>query len=208
MADEQFKRNVANKLRISEILIGNPISEGDRFSFLELGDKKVIRVNVIANVVEKYDSEGEKKYSFITLDDGSGQIKVKAFGDDVEKIKPFYQGQTILVIGNLRVFNNELYILPEIVKEQNQKYLIVRKLEIEKERNKKTDILGKDKIIEVKDKILATIKNSEEEGGIEMDNLKNILRDLSPIIIEQEVQKFLEEGIVFEPRPGKIRYLG
>ena len=23
-----------------------------------------------------------------------------------------------------------------------------------------------------------------------------------------EIQKFLEEGIVFEPRPGKVRYLG
>jgi len=34
------------------------------------------------------------------------------------------------------------------------------------------------------------------------------LRDISPIIINQEIQKLLEEGIVFEPRPGKVRYLG
>ena len=34
------------------------------------------------------------------------------------------------------------------------------------------------------------------------------LRDFSPGIINQEIQRLLEEGIIFEPRPGKIRYLG
>jgi hypothetical protein len=56
----------------------------------------------IDNIVEKYNSEGEKKYSFLTLDDGSGQIKLKIFGDDVEKFKNISQGQTVLIIGNLR----------------------------------------------------------------------------------------------------------
>jgi hypothetical protein len=30
----------------------------------------------------------------------------------------------------------------------------------------------------------------------------------SPEIINQEIQKMIEEGMVFEPRPGKVRYLG
>jgi hypothetical protein len=34
------------------------------------------------------------------------------------------------------------------------------------------------------------------------------LKDASPEIINQEIKKFLEEGIIFEPRPGKVRYLG
>lgn len=71
MADEQFKRNIAFKFRIGDLLIGKPIIDGERFSFLELGDKKIVRVNLIGNIVEKYESEGEKKYSVLTLDDGS-----------------------------------------------------------------------------------------------------------------------------------------
>ena len=205
---QQFKRNIAFKLRIGDILIGKPIMDGERFTNLELGDRKIVRVNVIGNIVDKYNSEGETKFTSLTFDDGSGQIKLKFFGDDVEKFKEVSQGQTVLVIGVLRNWNNETYIQPEIIKEQDIRYLLVRKLEVEKEKNKIADPLGRDQIVAVKDKILNTIKSAEEEGGIEMDKIIMNLRDISPTIINQEVQKLLEEGIVFEPRPGRVRYLG
>src|SRR4030042_6946406 len=112
MADEQFKRNVAHKLRINDILIGKPVFDQEKFSFLELGNKRIIRINLVANIIERYESEGEKKYSFFTIDDGSGQIKLKAFGDDINKFKNSLQGQTVLIIGLLRHWNNETYISP------------------------------------------------------------------------------------------------
>jgi DNA polymerase III alpha subunit len=205
---EQFKRNVAYKFRIGEILLGKPILDGDKFSFLELGDKKIVRVNIIANVTDKYESEGERKYIFFTIDDGSGQIKIKCFGDDVDKFKNIVQGQTILIIGVLRNFNNETYISPEIMREQDSKYLLIRKLEIEKEKSKNTTPMAKEQITAVKDKILDIIKEAEKDGGIEMDKIILDLRDVSPDVINSEVKKLLEEGIVFEPRPGKIRWLG
>ena len=127
---QQFKRNIAYKFRIGDLLIGKPIFDNERFSFLELGNKKIVRVNIIGNIIERFDSEGERKYSFITLDDGSGQIAIKCFGDDVAKFSGFGQGQTIVLIGTLRSFNNEVYISPEIIKEMNTKYLLVRKLEM------------------------------------------------------------------------------
>jgi len=208
MPDQQFKRHIAFKFRIGDILIGKPIMDGERFSFLELGDKKIIRVNIIGNIVDKYESEGDKKYSFFTLDDGSGQIKLKSFGDDVEKFKNIGQGQTILVIGVLRNFNNETYISPEIIKEQDPKYLLIRKMEIEKIKSQNAEPVARDQIIAIKDKILGAIKNSESEGGIDIDKIIMNLKDISPEIINQEIQKLLEEGIAFEPRPGKVRYLG
>ena len=208
MQEAQFKRNIAFKLRIGDLLIGKPIFNAERFSFLELGDKKIVRVNIIGNIVDKYESEGEKKYSFFTLDDGSGQIKLKVFGDDAEKFKDIAQGLTVAVIGVLRNWNDETYIAPEIIKEQDSKYLLVRKLELNKEKSKNYEEVAKDQIVAVKDKILGTIKNSEEDGGIEVDKIIMSLKNISPTIINQEIQKLLEEGIVFEPRPGKIRYLG
>jgi len=208
MADEQqFKRNIAFKLRIGDILMGKPVLDEERFSFLELGDKKIVRVNVMGNIVEKFDSEGEKRFSVLTLDDGSGQIKLRVFADDVEKFKNITQGQTILVIGFLRHFNNEIYINPEIMREQDVKYLLIRKLETDKNKIQ-VEPIARDQIIAVKDKILGAIKSAEEEGGIEIDRIIMSLKDVSPVIINQEIQKFLEEGIVFEPRPGKVRYLG
>lgn len=204
---DQFKRHIAFKFRIGDLLVGKPVLNNEKFSFLELGAKKILRINIAGNIVDKYESASESKYLTFTLDDGSGQIKLKAFGDDTEKFTSISQGQTVIVIGVLRYWNNELYIQPEIIKEQNPLYLLVRKLEINKGK-KAADPLGKQEIIAVKDRILGAIKNAEDQGGIEKDTLIMDLKDISPEIINQEVQKFIEEGIVFEPRPGKVRYLG
>lgn len=204
----QFKRNVAHKLRISDILLGKPVMADERFSFLELGDKRIIRVNIIGNIVDKFESEGDRKYIFFKLDDGSGQISLKVFGDDIAKFKDVTQGLTVLVIGTLRNWNNETYLQPEIIKEQDTKYLLVRKLELEKLQPQRTTIIEKSQIIAIKDKILDLIKNAEDDGGIEREQIIIKLKEGSPEIINQEIKKFLEEGIIFEPRPGKVRYLG
>ena len=209
MTDQQFKRNIAFKYRIGDLLIGKPIFDGERFSFLELGNKKIIRVNIIGNIVDKYEAEGEKQYIFLTLDDGSGQIKLKSFGDDSTKFKSLNQGDTVVVIGVLRNFNNETYISPEIIKPMDPKYLLIRKLELEKNRVENSPaVVEKSEITAIKDKILEKIKSSEQEGGIEVDKIIMELRETSPEIINQEIKKLLEEGIIFEPRPGKMRWLG
>ena len=215
MAEEQqFKRHTAYKLRIGDILIGKPVinstENGERFSFLELGDRKIVRVNIIGNIVDKYESLGATKYLSLTVDDGSGQMRLKVFGDDSDKFKNFSQGQTIVTIGVLRYWNNELYVSPEIIKELDSKYLLIRKLETEKEKAVSQTNIGieKEKIIAIKDKILEMIKASEPVGGMETETLAANLSEFSPGIINKEIQKLLEEGIVFEPRPGRIRWLG
>ncbi|HLC78448.1 MAG TPA: OB-fold nucleic acid binding domain-containing protein [Candidatus Nanoarchaeia archaeon] len=208
MADEQFKRNIAFKMRIGDLLIGKPVMNGDRFSFLELGNRKIVRVNIIGNIVDKYESSGESKYLNLTLDDGSGQMRLKSFGDDVEKFKNVVQGMTVLIIGVLRSWNNETYLSPEIIKELDPKYLLVRKLETEKESSKNLPEMPKEKVNAIKDQLIDMIKNAEAEGGIEKDKIIMTLRDVSATIVNQEIQKLLEEGIIFEPRPGKVRYLG
>lgn len=208
--EQQFKRNIAYKLRIGDILIGKPIINEEKFQHLELGDKKIIRVNVIGNIVEKYQSDSEKKYLFFTLDDGSGQIRIKIFGDDLKKFSEVKHGDSVLVIGVLRHWNNDTYISPEIIKEQTPKYLLLRKLEIEKSRQENANpiFIEKEQAIALKDKLLKMIKDSESQGGIELDKIIMNIRETSPEIINQEIQKFLEEGMIFEPRPGKVRYLG
>jgi RPA family protein len=205
---EQFKRNVAYKYRIGDVLLGKPMFDGERFSFLELGDRKIVRVNLVGNIIDKYESDGERKYIFFTLDDGSGQIKIKCFGDEALRFKDVFQGQTVLVIGVLRNFNNETYLSPEIIREQDTKYLLIRKLETEKDKSKNAQPMERNQIVAVRDKILDIIKDAEKNGGIEMDKVIMDLRDISPSIIHQEIKKLLEEGIIFEPQPGKIRWLG
>ena len=199
-----MKRQIAYKLRIGSLLAGKPILDNERFSFLELGNRNIIRVNVIANIIEKYNSEGEKKFSSLTLDDASGQIKIKAFGEETGKMDKIIEGNTVRVIGMLRFYNNELYILPEIIKPVDPRYLLVRKLEVESKLPKETSV---EEIKALKDKILDMIKGSEAEQGIDVDKIIMELK-AQPDLINQEIQRFLEEGIIYEPRPGRLRYLG
>src|SRR3989344_7244880 len=131
IGDNSFKRFVAYKFRIGPILAGKIILEADKLKFVEINDRQAARVNLIANIVDKYIQEGEKKYATITLDDATGQIKCKLFGDDVDRLAEFNQGDTVLVVGLLRSWNNEIYLTPEVIKKKDPAFLLVRKLEIE-----------------------------------------------------------------------------
>ena len=127
-----FKRSVAYKFKIGQVVGGNQVFDADKLNYIEINNRRVQRVNIIANVIDKYLQEGEKNYGTATLDDASGQIKIKVFGEELGKIKELNQGDTVLVIGMLRSWNNEVYVTPEIIKKKDSKYLFVRKLETDR----------------------------------------------------------------------------
>lgn len=210
------KRNIAYKMRIGDVLKGVPMMDEGKFLFLELGDKKVVRVNILANCVDKFIQEGSrasqvppseaKQFATLTVDDASGQLKLKAFGEDIEPLKAIMQGDTLQIIGNMREWNGELYIIPEVVKKVDPRWLLVRKLEIQNAR-KDMPAGSNGGNSGLKDDIMEKIKEAEAEGGIDTDS---IIMDVeaSPDLINAEIKKLLEEGLVYEPRPGRLRYLG
>jgi len=218
MADIK-KRETAYKLRIGEILNGTPIIEDvrgeegtpnkERFRFLEISEKRIIRVNLLANVIDKFNSEGDKKFATLTVDDATGQIRLKLFGEDISKFENLNQGDTILIIGLLRSYNNELYISPEIIKKIDPKYLLIRKLEKEKNQNnepKNSDVNGQ--IDSLRGEIIKTLQSSEDSNGIETEQIILKLKSSDPSAINSEIIKLIEDGVIFEPRPGRVRYLG
>ncbi len=231
--EEKFKRQIAFKIKIKEITLGTPFFDKERFSFLEIRNRKISRVNLIGNIVDRYESEGEKKYLFFTLDDGSGQMRLKIFGDDVQKFKEFSQGDTVLIIGKIRNWNNDFYVQPEIMKTKDPKHLLIRKLEFEKESptissdsykpreakpliSSENSSKSEDKILDnnrdyiktIRERLINKIKLSEDSEGIEKEKIILELTDIPPEIIEKEIQQLLENGIIFEPRPQRLKYLG
>ena len=204
ISTQSFKRRVAYKLRIGQVLAGEQIFEGEMLRHILVGGKEVVRVNLISNIVDKFIQEGEKKFGSITLDDATGQIKAKVFGEDVEKLSELNQGDTVLVVGLLRSWNNEIYLTPEIIKKKDSAFLLVRKLEVEAEQPM---TLPKEEIAELKDKILKMVKDAEDDGGVDIDKIILELKE-PPDVINSEIKKLLEDGTVYEPRPGKLRYLG
>jgi len=158
----------------------------------------------LANCVDKFVQDGEKKYATLTIDDASGQIKLKTFGDDIEILKNVTQGDTLQIIGNVREWNGELYIIPEVIKKVDPRWLLVRKLEIQ---NSRSDISLNTGDSSLKNIVIGKIKEAEKDGGIDTDQ---IIMDTesSKESVDVEIKKLLEEGLIYEPRPGKLRYLG
>ena len=221
LVKESKKRQTALKIRISEIVSGNVIQNNNLY-FVEINGQRITRINILANVIDKYVSDGEKKYAVLTLDDASGQLRLKAFAEEIEKIRPIEIGDTILVIGNVRYFNNEIYILPEIVKKLDARWLAVRKLELEKNKHKQPQSVIKTKAEKIQEaekaedkvqeldsnklrkQIIEILKQNEE--GVDID--KVIMELHAPVDeITKITTKMLEDAEIYEPKPGRIRLL-
>jgi len=51
------------------------------------------------------------------------------------------------------------------------------------------------------------IKVAEVDGGIDIDTII-MDTEASPDLINGDIKRLLEEGLIYEPRPGRLRYLG
>lgn len=251
MQEEIKKRFVAYKLSLGQIINSKPEFEQERFSRIVVDGKEVVRANVIATIVDKFLND-TSSYASLTLDDGTGTIRVKAFTENVALLKDFQPGETIRIIGLLRFFNGELYILPEIIKTVDARWLLARKLELaqeygnvydkqkqesssvsygrdnqsnqdkvsvitpnleekhegiehEKIEDNKEDNQG-NKEKSLRDQIIDMLRAAEPEEGIDVDKL--IMAMTAPVdIINNTIIELLEEGTIYEPKPGRLRVL-
>ncbi len=126
-----LQRQTAYKVQAKDILEGQAVFDGERFSAIESSGKRILRVNLVGNVIDKY-VNSEKKYCTLTVDDGSGQIRIKGFSDQFDLLNGPEVGDTLYIVGMLRYFNNELYIMPEIIRKSDPIWLSVRSLELGK----------------------------------------------------------------------------
>ena len=94
------KRQTACIFWIRDLVNATPELNSDGFRVFSVGGKIARRVNVIAAVIDSYDNL-EKRYSSITLDDGSAQIKVKAWDEDTATLGDTKIGDMVLVVGLL-----------------------------------------------------------------------------------------------------------
>ena len=88
------------------------------------------------------------------------------------------------------------------------KYLLIRKLEIEKSFQQSPSQPKKQEIKVLRDEVINLIKVSEQREGIDKEEIILMLKTAEPRIVSEEIQKLLDEGIIYEPKPGRVRYLG
>jgi len=211
-------RQTTVKARISDVVNSKFIKkEGLEPSYIltELG-QKISRSNLVGTIVDKFMSE-DGNYSSITLDDDTDSIRVKAFKEDSNIFDNLEIGDLVMVIGKVREYAGENYIIPEIVKKiVNPNYESLHKLEIIKlllKQKKDLENIKKDK-----DKFanLEELKTFvKKEYGIDGDTVDAVIESLSteedtkedykPLLLETLEKMDKGEGVEFKKLLGQSK---
>jgi len=207
-AERQFqKRQIAHKVVISDILNCDFIKDDISAGYIKLNNVNISRVNIISTIVDK---SGRTGYSGAVIDDGTGRILLKSF-ENTDVFSILNIGDVVLIVGRIREFNNERYIVPEILKKlDNTLWMAARKIELktreygnesQKENTKTADYVGEEA---VNDDVYSLIKKLDIGDGA---SVEDILSKFNGNEAENIINRLLKNGNIFEVRPGKLKVL-
>lgn len=203
------QRATAYKLHVKDILTSEFVAKEGEPSYILLNGKQVSRVRVMGTIVNKFAND-EKKSGGIIVDDGTDVITARAWENEFHLIDKSVIGQLVDVIGKVRKYNDDVYLTPEVVKVVKPDWLVVRQLELRKnkvilepevakeEEKPKTIDLG------LKEKVLERIKSKGTEGAT-MDELVALAGDRTKCI--ESLKALIEDDMIFEPRAGRYKLL-
>ncbi len=216
-----IERQAAYKTWIANLHTGIYVASTGEFepNYLVIGDKKLARVNVVAIVSEKYVGE---KFVSITLDDGSGCVQARAFKDDIGILMPIEMGDLVLFVGKPRVYQEELYLLPEVVsKLNNPNWELLRKVELLKHEGRPKVVVKPVQEAE-KEEMAQIVTIGGPERGIANRTLEVIGQHsdfgISVEMIAEKIDKNLEEteavvsgllkgGAIYQDKPGHYKII-
>ena len=229
------KRQTAYKVWISDLVNNSFVKQQGEWepNFVEVKDKKVSRVNLIASITSSTETEG---YLALTIDDGSGSsTMLKTWKEDTKLLEEFKPGDIVNIVGRIREYNNQKYITPELIKKlDNPNWELLRKLELLKEygkpSKKEPEIVPEEKVPETpqevpkvkeevvtediveeappsetnRQKIFSIIEKATE--GIDLNELMEQSK-LTEQEINPIIEDLLKEGEIFKLK-DKFRLLG
>ena len=205
----EHQRFPAVKVFISQLLAGLFHQEEPNLPLYILmpNGVKLYRLNIVGTIlnIEKVGS-----ITNIFIDDGTGKVIVRLF-EEYKQIHSLTVGKNILIVGKARVYNEEKYISPEIIKEISPLWLKVRSLE--QQRNDLS--VGTKKDIEKAEEIsiienspypaLAKLIKQLDQGDGAL--IEEVIEKCSLKEAEQLLTNMLEKGDIYQITPGKIKVL-
>lgn len=204
------KRQTAYKIWISNILDNKYIKqEGWEPNFIQVNGYKVSRVNIIANVISKFDGDN---YSSVVLDDGSSAIRVKSWGDDIKKLENVNAGDMVLIIARPKEFNEEVYLIPEVVRKiENPNWELLRKAELlktmgkpELHENGNPMETEENSIGEGKHKILKIIDKHDKGEGVKIEDVVYI-SGMKEEEVAMAIKELMQWGEIYEAKPDYVK---
>ncbi len=121
----------ARKVKVKELLEGEYLSSEEEAPYLITPwGEKVSRARVMGTVVNKWVRE-DGGYCTVHLDDGTGVISLRGWGETVRELDELKVGDLVDVIGGIREYLGERYLRPYLLlKVKDPNWEVVRELEI------------------------------------------------------------------------------
>ncbi len=208
LQQKSFSRQVAYKVRVSDVLNASFDKDNVYATYIKLNNTDVSRINIIATLVYKTE---DFSYASAIIDDGSGRISLRGFENRLIFSKADV-GDVVLVIGRIREFNNEKYIMPEILKKISLEWMNVRKLELMKNDKIKLEATSSEiqnsnlgeEVANINEEIYLLIKRLDTGDGVAIDD---VIKKFNNAEAEKILNILLEKGDIFEVKPGKLKVL-
>lgn len=215
MVEERVKRVVAKITSSRALLDGTFVSEDNFSNYILFHGEKLHKVNIIGIVVDK--NKGNNFVSFV-LDDGFGTIEARIFGN-VAFFSNITIGSCVICVGRPRSWQDHLYLGGDFIKIIDPLWLKHRRLLIEKTKQlssyvhkkntdkkeiKKEILKEKLPIINFVDIVLDAVKKLDSGDGADIEAVISLVNSDRA---EDLIQNLINEGELFEFKPGRIKHL-
>ncbi len=203
-AQQEFqKRQIAYKVKISGVQ-GAVFSKDDASAgYIKINGANISRINLIATIVDKF----VQGYASAVIDDSSGRISLKSF-ENINVFDKVELGDVVLVVGKIREYNKDKYILPEIVRKTDPDWIRVRMAELGDEiviaQKHESNVEEAKANATPSEQIYLLIKDLDKGDGASVDEIISKSRNADAEIV---INKLMEDGDVFEIKPGRIKVL-
>jgi len=209
---EARQRTTAFKVPIKILKEGSYVKEEGEFApnYIDSGSKRISRANIIGIVLSIDNSQNIPSF---TIDDGSDNISIRGF-EPTKGIENIHIGDIVMIIGRPREYGSERYLLPEIIRKTDQRWMIVRKRELggfefnkkkeEQDQAVEVEIVESGEVISKSDQILEYIRKNESGDGVEIEEL---IKGMKFDNVDKQIEGMLKEGDLFENLPGRIKIL-
>ncbi len=191
-----FVRFVAVKCTIRKINTYAFVQEDEQNSnYLQTTDgQKIFRLNVIGIIINK---EKQGSITNLLLDDGTGKIILRSFEEN-KSVRELVAGDIVIVIGRVRIYNQEKYLSAEIIKKIDSMWMKIRRLELKEEFDQielsspETEKIHPNIPIEIKP---AVAVSSTIDEGIEEEIIEEEVQEIqiNPLLPVQKILLLIKE---------------
>jgi RPA family protein len=194
------ERLVAIRASVADIINGT-YSEDDGPKIVSPFGVELRRVVIIGVVINHY--SGQSSFASVTIDDGTETIRAKAWGAESVALEKVAPNTLVMIVGKVRQYDNEVYIVPEIVRElTDSNYMTLHKLERLKAMLTRSGISTAETSLGEED-VIGTVVSVETKpvvGTLETpDTVDNKSSGLKPKQILQFIQKHAKpDGVPIE----------